>query len=377
MPFLQWDAQTTMFQISVVYAVGNFFTLMGTFLVGHLMDTNGPRMAGLVSALLTFVFYLASSRAASFTGLLLVQPLRSAFCLNQVMESYLSSVTEENDRTRVILKLGVPLGIAAVAGPWMASKTVVAFDIRASVCLAGLVLIACTLPLIFFFLPESQHVPFSKRPRMLRFSDYQELLSLKSLRNTLIIRFLLDGPYMAYDNLSRQYVLGQFMSTYADLSYLFMLIGFTTIFTNLFLIRILQTRLQPQQLLQFALCLSALAYVAISFAQEFYLFLIFMPLQVIGMSIVYAELSAQTANCVERRNVGKAVGLGHAVNLSAATLFSLTAGVFISEFNFAAWCYIAAAVSLVVLVLLHYKGSYMNDQQANKLPSQMVHSMRG
>jgi len=83
-PFLQWDAQTTILQISLIYAVGNLFTLLGTLLIGHLMDTSGPRMAGLVSVALSFLFYVASSQSSTFWGFMLVQPLKIAFSLNQV-----------------------------------------------------------------------------------------------------------------------------------------------------------------------------------------------------------------------------------------------------------------------------------------------------
>lgn len=94
-----------------------------------------------------------------------------------------------------------------------------------------------------------------------------------------------------------------------------------------------------------------------------------MPLEVVGMSIVYAEFSAQTANCVERDQVGKALGLSHATNLASSTLFVLVAGYFVSEYDFHVWCYMAALVSIVVIVLLQYKADYMTKPQTKHLPT--------
>lgn len=366
-PFLQWDAQNSVLQIATIYAVGNVFTLMGTLIVGHLMDTNGARMAGMLAAGLSCLFYIASSQASSFLGFLLVQPLKVAFSLNQVVESYVASMTDETERTRSVMRLSIAVGLASIIGPFLASKTAVIFDIRGSVVCAALLMAVVCIPLLFY-LPESSHVPLSKRPRMLRLADYEEVFAVKSLRLTLGMRFLIDGPFMAFDTLSRQHIISYLVGTYTDMSYLFMVIGFTTVFTNFVLIRLLQARFDARQLLQFGLCVSLVAYIGISFSTVFTHYLVFMPMEVIGMSIVYAEFSAQTANCVDRNNVGKAMGLSHAVNLTSSTLFALVAGYFISEYDFHIWCYMAAFVSIVVIVLLQYYGEFM-IKQAKNLPT--------
>lgn len=367
-PFLMWDAQMTMFQIGLINTIGNGFVLIGTFVVGHLLDTVGAKFAGMVAAFITGLFYIMSSQAKSFTTFLCLQPVRMAFCLNQVSEAYLASTSDENERTRVIMRLGVPLGLASIVGPWLASKTAIAFDLRGSLICAGIALVVVALPLLLFALPEQGHLPQSKRPRMIRFTEYKEMLQSKPLRVTLLIRFLLDGPYQAYDALSRQYMIAQFLSDTYDLSYLFIAVGATTVFANTVLIKILQKRFRPQQLLHLALIILTISYIVISFLKEFYQLLIIMPIQVIGLSIAYAELSAQTVNAVDRHYCGKAVGLGHAVQLLAATLTSVIAGYFISEFDFAIWCYIAAAVSSIGVLILPYVGGYMN-QQMDRLPS--------
>jgi len=114
--------------------------------------------------------------------------------------------------------------------------------------------------------------------------------------------------------------------------------------------------------------LLATSYFLIGIASKFYHMLFLMPLQVVGMSIAYAEITAQITKPLERQNYGKAIGLSTATQLLAGTLTPIIGGYFVSEYDFAMWCNIAAAVSVLSVVLLQVVGGYMNAA-AQRLPT--------
>lgn len=369
LPFIQWDTtpSVTTFQLGVLNTVSNAFVLIGTFIFGHLLDTIGVKIAAIVATFFTGVYYMVCSQAHTFLTFLIIAPLRTVFQLSQICESFISSLTDETERMRVIMRLGIPMGIAIVAGPWFGAKLIEFFDLREAHMIAGVVEIIICLPLILLALPEPR-LPSSRRPRMIRLSDYNELLRIPSIRTTLLLRFLLDGPYQAYDILSRQYIITQYLTEASDLAYLFVVIGATTVIANTILIKWLQRFFRPLQLLQLALGFLALSYFLIGIANDFKQMLILMPLQVVGMSIAYAELSAQVTKPIERQNYGKAIGLSQATQLLAATLTPIIGGYFVSEYDFSMWCNIAAAVSVLTAILLYFVGGYMNTA-APRLPT--------
>ena len=110
------------------------------------------------------------------------------------------------------------------------------------------------------------------------------------------LKVLVDVPFQAYDQLSRQYLVEHLVKNPDQLSHLFMVIGASTVLANIALIRPLQTRLSSQRIVQFALVTLTLSYVLLSNVTEYNMLLIIMPVQVSHSIALTSGLQVKSVN---------------------------------------------------------------------------------
>uniref|UniRef100_A0A914ULZ6 Uncharacterized protein n=1 Tax=Plectus sambesii TaxID=2011161 RepID=A0A914ULZ6_9BILA len=408
-PFIMWQLQprADTYNITLLIAIGNAFILIGTVVVAHLIDTAGCRFAALVVTIVTACYHFFMSQVENYSTFAVMQSLLvvnhfpmisdafiativgsqvenySTFAVMQsllvvnhfpmISDAFIATIVgadgDERERTRLLMRMTIPLGISLVAGPWLAVQVMYQLNpslhLSQGVCSGFLVL--TVIPIILFLLPEPT---VSDRQRTLAtpsFSVYVDMLRNPSLRWTLLFSFLVSAPYIAYDQLSRTHMAAHLLSNPWDMSHLFILLGISTLVTNIFLIGPLQRRFTSQRLVQIALGILTVSYLYLSQVSKYEHLLIGMPMQVIGVCIAFAELTAQVMGAAPKNHVGKAAGLNRAVNLIAATMTPVVAGYYIDTFESGLLCYISAALSLFAFVMVHLYGGFMNSY-SQRLP---------
>ncbi len=113
-----------------------------------------------------------------------------------------------------------------------------------------------------------------------KLSHYKEMFASKELRYALLVKILVDVPYQAYDQLSRTYIVHHMLNNHSDMFHLFILLGISTLLTNIIVIQVLQKYFSPQRLLQLSLLILTVSYILLSTATDFWSLALIMPVQV-------------------------------------------------------------------------------------------------
>lgn len=363
--------------------LSNIFILLGSLIFGQLIDTIGTQITASVIVLTTGILYIVHSNVDTYEGFLWIMPLFMAHQLPLLCETFVATVTEEDRRLPSIMKLRIPLGIAAVIGPCLAVFVFRFTDTTEnSQLIAGVVLLACCLPITLCILPEPKPAPqtatkfVSPMPTRGTLLVFLDLLRNGAVWKTLLVQFILDGPYQYYDYLRRQYLVSQYLLNPTDIILLLISVGAVSIVANTCLIQLAQKILpNRQRRLQVFLTLLAINYVLLGkFLYQFYLILVCMPLQMACASIVYADLLTQLTvgvAAVDKRHFSKVISLARFTQLLAAAITPLLAVYLTKEFLFDWWCYVASLASIGVVCLLQVFGGFMSVSHT-KLPSYFI-----
>lgn len=362
LPFLQWDSDPPMdmVDVGILHAFGALMNMLGAFLMGQLIDNYGIRLCFVICTISTALYYVCLGKAASFNAFLIAQIFRLGFQFDNAAEMYIATSTTETERTSALLKLGMPIGASLLIGPYIAGKLAVYTTLRTAQMLCGVTIVIGILPIVIYLLPETHDVPKSVSAK-LQLHAYWPMLKNRLLLKCVCIRVALVVPLIAYELISRQYLMRQFIKYPGDAIMLFCAIGGSVLFTNFFLLRKLQQAfVNPLFVVQFALGLLSIAYLSMSFVSTYNQLMFLMIAQIIGYSMAFAEISTQLTSCVDRTELGKATGLGMSAQWLAQCFIPLAVGYFMEHSDYRWLGYGACAFTIGSAVAITKYGEFIN-----------------
>uniref|UniRef100_A0A914UMH8 Major facilitator superfamily (MFS) profile domain-containing protein n=1 Tax=Plectus sambesii TaxID=2011161 RepID=A0A914UMH8_9BILA len=207
--FLQWDTKTvmTIVQLGYIQSFGSFCNAIGAFFFGQLIDSTGPKTIFIVSTVLTSLYYMGLSFARDFYSFFFLQLLRFGYHFDAAAEMYLATATTERERTQALMTLNVPQAVALFFGPLIAAKIAISTTLRTSQMLSGVFVLFTVAPMVWWLLPNTHSVPRLASAR-LRPQEYWPMVTRNSaLREALLLRALIVGPYVAFELISRQFLM--------------------------------------------------------------------------------------------------------------------------------------------------------------------------
>uniref|UniRef100_A0A1I7ZIH7 MFS domain-containing protein n=1 Tax=Steinernema glaseri TaxID=37863 RepID=A0A1I7ZIH7_9BILA len=375
-PFAQWsiEPRPDYFWLLMLNSIGNAAIVIGSFLVAQLIDSKGCRLTAMICTVVIGIYQIGIIRIKDFYGfggfnLLLAfhhMPLIVDACIAQMV----GEDGDDKERSRLMMRLTIPLSIAFAAGPYLAIQIlyIVSPSIEVSETICGCVLLATVLPLCYYVMPTTNSE--KTLSRLPSFESYMEILSEPKALRSLLFLALISGPYNAYDQIVRIHLATRMLSNPGDMSKLAFVLGATALVANIFILPFLQRRFGPQQLVMIACTFLLVSYGYLSQVSEYFHLIIGMPLQVLGACIAIGQLSAQVMSSVPRSHVGKAAALIRIVQVTAIIMTPLVTGYYIDISETQKLCTVSAVVTLFTIPLVWRYGGFMKNNFAN-LPMMM------
>ncbi|KAK0429399.1 hypothetical protein QR680_011360 [Steinernema hermaphroditum] len=375
-PFAQWNIEPRpdLFWMLMLNSLGNAAIVVGSFLVAQMIDSKGCRLTALVCTVVIGIYQIGIIRIKDFYGfagfnLLLAfhhMPLIVDACIAQMV----GEDGDDKERSRLLMRLTIPLSIAFAAGPYLAIQVlyIISPSIEISETICGCVLLATVLPLCYYVMPsDNSEKTLSRLPSL---SAYLDILAEPKAKRSLMFLALISAPYNAYDQIVRIHMATRMLSNPGDMSKLAFVLGATALFANLFILPFLQRRFGPQQLVMIACTLLLASYGYLSQVSEYHHLIIGMPLQVLGACIAIGQLTAQVMSSVPRSHVGKAAALNRIVQVSAIVMTPLITGYYIDISETQRLCTVSAIITALTIPLVWRFGGYMKNDFVN-LPMMM------
>ncbi|VDP18792.1 unnamed protein product [Soboliphyme baturini] len=359
-PYLQWEVHPPldMVDIGVIHAVGSLSNMVGAFMIGEVIDNYGCQLCFFLSAIVTGGYYVLLSQVTSYHGFLLAQTLRIGFHFDHITEIFISTVTTESERTAALLKMGLPIGVSTIVGPWVAGRLTVAYNLRFAQFVNGVFTTVGILPIIYL-ISDVHGVPRIHLSK-LRFHNYLSMLSNDRLLKCVAMRASLLVPLICYEMVSRQYLIRTFFEKANDATLLFCILGLSILFTNFYAIRKLQQHFKPKFVMQMAVGVLIFSYASLPLISSTLQLIFVMTLQTIGYSVALSEAVSQLTTTVEKSELGKATGLATSLHWLLHCTIPLIAGYVLQTWGHIPLSLGAAVVSGIALYAITEYGQFMN-----------------
>uniref|UniRef100_A0A914QUT0 Uncharacterized protein n=1 Tax=Panagrolaimus davidi TaxID=227884 RepID=A0A914QUT0_9BILA len=340
LPFCQWQLRPrpSMFDTLLLNSIGNASIVLGSFFIAQMIDSFGGKKSAIIATIFVGIYQAIIPQITDYYLFGFMQMLLIFNHMPTIVEAVIGQLIgedgDEKERSRLMMRLTIPVSIAFAAGPYCAVQVLYIFSptLKNSQTLCGIVHFITVLPLIFFLLPDQNYA---------------------------------TRPYSAYDQVLRTQLATQMLTDPGEMAKLALILGSVTLIVNIFVLPRLQNIYGPQILLLGSMCLMFFSYLFLATTTEYAYLLIGLPFQIVGVCIASGLLTAQLMGEVPRIHMGKAAALNRIAQLAATTLTPLLTGYYVDGAETQILCYTSAAITAVGIPLVFYKGGFMTQHLSN------------
>jgi MFS family permease len=372
LPFCQWQLRPrpSMFDTLLLNSIGNASVVLGSFLIAQMIDSIGGKKTAIIATIVVSLYQAIVPQISDYYIFGVLQMLLVFNHMPTIVEALIAQLIgedgDEKERSRLMMRLTIPVSVAFAAGPYCAVQVLYIFSptLKNSQTLCGVAHFFTVLPLIIFLLPEQNYTTNSK----LQFPTihaYFELLRDSKFLWTLLFIVVVTGPYAAYDQVLRTQLATQMLTDPGEMAKLALILGSVTLIVNIFILPRLQNIYGPQILLLGSMGLLFFSYLFLATTTEYAYLLIGLPFQIVGVCIASGLLTAQLMGEVPRTHMGKAAALNRIAQLAATTMTPLLTGYYVDGAETKILCYTSAAITALGIPLVFYKGGFMRQHFSN------------
>lgn len=158
--FRQLRPRPSMFDTLLLNSVGNASIVFGSFLIAHLIDSIGGRKTAILATIVISIYQAVVPQITDYYLFGALQMLLVFNHMQTIVEALIAQLIgqdgDEKERSRLMMRLTIPLSISFAAGPYCAVQVLYIFSptLKNSQTLCGFAHFLTVLPLIFFLLPE-------------------------------------------------------------------------------------------------------------------------------------------------------------------------------------------------------------------------------
>ena len=319
LPFLIRDYGMSGAWVGYTLAIFSLGMFLGGFVFGKLSDRYGRKKMLILTSFFNVLGYLTVIFAPHFLifalGRFVAGLAGSGIGITQ---AYVSDISSPETRTKQMGLIGAMFGLGFLVGPGIGG--LISTISYTAVGVAGLAAASVNLLLIVLFLPEpKKHVPV----------DGVHLVPgerTKLMMSLFILSFAVTVAFSPIQAINSQYNVDLFHFTSKQISYVLMLVGFTSIVYQAFLIKHVQKYLKEVSMIRLGLglLLVAFCFQAVN-RSEFWLWAI-IPLFPLGLGAVQPAIGSLVA-----RDAGHSAGKYLGMNNSYMSLGNI-AGPFLAGY---------------------------------------------
>uniref|UniRef100_A0A0N5B7Z4 Solute carrier family 46 member 3 n=1 Tax=Strongyloides papillosus TaxID=174720 RepID=A0A0N5B7Z4_STREA len=285
--------------------------------------------------------------------------------LNVLIANMLGEYADINEITHFITEQNIPYSVAMALGPYLAIQSLFFISplITNSALACGIIHLLLLIPIISVMPDES-----GKKTKIFtsfNIGIYFELLKNKTVFITLALIALIYGPASCYDQILRFQLSTHMLISPNSMCILALVIGLSTLITSLVILPYLHSKFGPQNIIIFGAGILCCSYLYLSRATEFNSFLIGCPLHAIGSTISIGCLTATLMASVPKIYFAKAAALNRIVQVTSMSLTPILTGYYIDRSEISLMCYVATALTLLSILIVHKFGNFMKIHVMN------------
>ena len=338
-PYLSSSLGASATQLGYISAASTCVQLLGSPVMGRLMDEHGPRVALLLSHAMAALSYLLMSFASSLPLLYLSQLPTFFLAAMHASQTYCTLVSSSEERAEALGGLSLSYGVGMVVGPALGGllSRYLSYQQMALVSAAGS---AVVLVVLVVFLPpltastaatngSSTAAPASKASgeSSSLVSAMSTLVSNAGLRSLLLTKVL--GMFAI--SLYRQAFTVLAKDTYSVSSqhfgYLLSSVAVLSILANTVVIRLLARRLDQRAIIRHGLLLLALSFLSLSlFTSSLAALLAFTVPITLASTLLSTQLTASLTSASSAGQAGAVLGLDQSVGQASRVAAPVVAG---------------------------------------------------
>ncbi|CAF0982134.1 unnamed protein product [Didymodactylos carnosus] len=323
-PYLSQSLGASDVQISYLNSFNQLMQLLGTFLIGRIIDVRGARTALLISHFFSTISYVLLYYANSVELLFLSKLPTFLMSAMHSSQAYVAYLSDENDRAKALGRLSLSYGIGFIVGPFlggMCSKHI-GYSNIALVAAVGEFLVVLIL---FISLPnftvqkqqqqtekKSDDTNTNKSNKTSVFHALKLLQKSPSLRSIILIKFLcalgLSTFHSTFMILTRRYGLSA-----QENGMVLSFVGGLTIFVNTFVIAYVTNRYSDSRIVKVSLVSLIISFACVSLATNSKLLLFLVLPITLGGSISATILTSLLTKTISVGETGTVLGLDMAV----------------------------------------------------------------
>ena len=336
-PYLSSSLGASATQLGYIAAASQCVQLLGSPVMGRVMDKHGPRVALLLSHAMGGLSYLLLSFASSLPLLYLSQLPTFFLAAMHASQTYCTLVSTADERAAALGSLSLSYGIGMVLGPTLGGLmgNWLSYQQMALVSAVGSLVVLTIL--VAFLPPLTASSAPSATSSTAAVKATGESTSLLSALSTLVrsseLRSLLLTKVLGMFAISlyRQAFTILAKDTYSlssqQFGYLLSAVAVLSILANTAVIRVLSGRLEQRAIIRHGLLVLALSFLSLSlFTSSLAALLAFtVPITIVG-SLLATQLTASLTSASSANQAGAVLGLDQSVGQASRVAAPVVAG---------------------------------------------------
>uniref|UniRef100_A0AC35FVI2 Uncharacterized protein n=1 Tax=Panagrolaimus sp. PS1159 TaxID=55785 RepID=A0AC35FVI2_9BILA len=165
LPFCQWQLRPrpSMFDTLLLNSIGNASIVLGSFFIAQMIDSFGGKKSAIIATIFVGIYQAIIPQITDYYLFGFMQMLLIFNHMPTIVEAVIGQLIgedgDEKERSRLMMRLTIPVSIAFAAGPYCAVQVLYIFSptLKNSQTLCGIVHLITVLPLIFFLLPDQNY----------------------------------------------------------------------------------------------------------------------------------------------------------------------------------------------------------------------------
>lgn len=290
------------------------FALMQFFfspIIGKASDKKGRKIILLFSLMISFIGFSIFSFANSYILLLLSRIVAGLATERAVAQAYIADITDQQNRTKEMGKIGAALGAGFIIGPALGGVlSTYGYSVAGY---AAMILTAINILLVFVLLPEPEKEKETILENIGYFSGLRNSIRKPLLGPTLVILFIVALAFstipVLVPLLSAQY----FGFGSLELSYIFIYIGLIQIVMQGFLINRLSRKFGEERLIVFGSILMALGIILMPIFKNIPIFFFSNALLAASYGLVNTTVPALLSKKSNANEQGSILGLAGSI----------------------------------------------------------------